>query len=215
MSSRQTLKLGFLVSHGGSSMKAVVAAIRSGALDAQALIVISNNADCAAMTFARDQRLQHRHISATTEGSFEASDGAIADALEAAGVDLVVLSGYLRPLGPQTIARLKGRILNIHPGLLPRYGGKGMYGRRVHEAVLASGDSETGATIHLVDGDYDTGPIVAQARVPVTKGDTVEDVEARVMAAEPGLFVQTLQRISEGALDLPVSTPSIISDNLP
>ena len=123
--------------------------------------------------------------------------------MAAAGVELVVLSGYMRKLGPQTLQRFSGRILNIHPALLPRHGGQGLYGRRVHEAVRASGDTVTGASIHLVDGDYDTGPVIASARTPVHPQDSAQDIEARVRALEPGLLVETLRRIAEGELRLP------------
>src|SRR5665213_1591594 len=100
-----TLKLGFLVSHGGSSMRAIVAAIRAGELPAEARLVVSNNRDCEALDFARAEGLAWRHISATTEGGAEAADLAIADAMQTAGAELIVLSGYLRPLGPATLAR--------------------------------------------------------------------------------------------------------------
>jgi phosphoribosylglycinamide formyltransferase-1 len=197
------LQLGFLASHGGSSMRAVIDAIASGELDAEARIVISNNADCEALAFAGARRIPWRHISAASEGGADAADAAIAGALETSGAELVVLSGYMRKLGPATLSRFAGRILNIHPALLPKYGGQGMYGRRVHEAVRASGDAETGATIHIVDADYDTGPAIARRQVPVDPGDSVDAIEARVRAAEPGLFVETLKRIASGALALP------------
>ncbi len=125
MSVNPPLKLGFLVSHGGSSMRAIVTAIRAGELNAEARLVVSNNADCPAMAFAHAEGLACRHISATTEGGAEAADRAIADAMQTAGADLLVLSGYMRPIGPKTLARYRGRILNIHPSLLPRHGGKG------------------------------------------------------------------------------------------
>ena len=197
------LKLGFLVSHGGSSMRAIVAAIHAGDLPADARLVVSNNRDCAALEFARAEGVAWRHISATTEGGSDAADLAIADAMQAAGVELIVLSGYLRRLGPQTLARYRGQILNIHPGLLPKYGGQGMYGRRVHEAVAAAGETASGATVHLVDGDYDTGPVIAQRTITVAPTDGAEDIERKVMAAEPGLFVETLARIARGDLMLP------------
>lgn len=192
----ETLKLGFLASHSGSSMRAIVQAIVGGMLDARACIVISNNTDSAALAFAREHGIEARHISGKTAGSAESADLAIADALSAAGVTLLVLSGYLRPVGARTLARFSGRILNIHPALLPAYGGQGMYGRHVHEAVIASGDAQTGATIHLVDGEYDHGQVISQRRVPVEQGDTPETLAARVMAVEPGLFVETLQAIA-------------------
>ena len=114
-----------------------------------------------------------------------------------------MLSGYLRQLGPVTLARFAGRILNVHPGLLPRFGGHGMYGRRVHEAVLGAGVAESGATIHVVDEEYDHGPVVAARTVPVLAGDTAETLEARVTALEPSFFVETLGRIASGELTLP------------
>lgn len=197
------LKLGFLASHGGSSMKAIAAAIGDGRLDAEVRLVVSNNADSPALQFCRDRGLPWRHISARSEGSAESADLAIATAMREAGVELIVLSGYLRPLGPATLKAYDGRVLNIHPALLPGYGGQGMYGRRVHEAVIAAGETVSGATIHLVDADYDTGPILAQTQVSIPAGCSVEQLEQAVMAAEPGFFVETLRRISEGELALP------------
>ena len=99
-----------------------------------------------------------------------------------AGADLVILSGYMRKLGSETLGVYARRILNIHPALLPKFGGQGMYGRRVHEAVLAAGEAQSGATVHLVDAEYDQGPTVAQAAVPVETGDTAGDVDG----ARPG-----------------------------
>ena len=192
------LRLGFLASHTGSSLRAIVAAIEEGELDAEAVLVISNNGDAPALAFARAQGLPARHLSATTEGSPEAADRAICEAMEAAGADLIIMSGYLRKLGPETLHRFEGRVLNIHPALLPRHGGKGMYGRRVHEAVLRDGDETTGATVHLVDAEYDHGPMLLQAEVPVLADDTVETLQARVMALEPELYLQVLASIVEG-----------------
>jgi phosphoribosylglycinamide formyltransferase-1 len=133
----------------------------------------------------------------------DAADAALAAALQAAQVDLVVLSGYLRRLGPRTLAAFAGRILNIHPGPLPQFGGEGMYGRRVHQAVLDAGMTETAIVIHLVDGDYDRGPELARRAVPIEAGDTAESLEERVKALEPEFFVQTLHRIVSRQLELP------------
>lgn len=200
----ETLKLGFLASHSGSSMRAIVQAIADGALDAEARIVISNNGDSAALAFARERGIATRHISGKTVGSAEAADRAIADALTEAGVTLLILSGYLRPVGPATLTRFNGRILNIHPALLPAHGGQGMYGGRVHAAVIASGDAETGCSIHLVDGEYDHGQVISQRRVQVEPGDTPETLAARVMAVEPALFVETLRDVAARRSVLPL-----------
>jgi phosphoribosylglycinamide formyltransferase-1 len=199
----QGFKLGFLVSHGGSSMRAILDAIACGTLQAEGRIAISNNAEAPGLLHARARLVPVAHISAATAGSPAAADRAIADLLTRHGVDLVVLSGYLRPVGPVTLARFRNRILNVHPALLPKFGGRGMFGRHVHAAVLAAGETETGATIHLVDGEYDHGPVLAQATVPVGDGDTVDDLQYRVMAVEPGLFVATLRRLADGTLALP------------
>ncbi len=184
-------------------MRAIVAAIGDGRLTAVSRLVVSNNRDCAALDFARGEGLAWRHISAATQGGPDAADRAIAEAMQAAGVQLVVLSGYVRKLGPEVLGRFKGRILNIHPSLLPSHGGQGMYGRRVHDAVLAAGEKVSGATVHLVDDGYDTGPILAQRRVTLDRSDTAEDIERKVVAIEPALFVETLGRIADGSLPLP------------
>ena len=184
-------------------MRAVLAAIAAGELNAEARILVTNNAGCAAIAAADAAGLPWRHISSSTEGGADAADQAIAEALTNAGAGLVVLSGYMRKLGPETLKRFAGRMLNIHPALLPRHGGQGLYGRLVHEAVRASGDAVTGATVHLVDSDYDTGPIIAQVSTPIQPGDSADDIEARVRALEPGLLVDTLRRIADGELTLP------------
>ena len=196
------MKLGFLASHGGSNLQAIVDACRRGVLDAEVRVVISNNADSLALKRARDQLIPAAHLSTRTHPDPEALDAAIARALADHGVDLVLLAGYMRKVGPITMARFPQRILNIHPALLPKFGGEGMYGRRVHEAVLAAGERTTGVTIHLIDEEYDRGPVVAQKEVPVLPGDTVETLAERVLEEEHKLYVETLVRVAEGDLDL-------------
>lgn len=197
----QVLKLGFLASGAGSSARAIVEAIEAGDLAAEARLVVSNNKSAAVLEFAREHRLPSLCI--PTQSDPDAADAALADALAAHGVELLVLSGYLRRLGTATLARFAGRVLNIHPGPLPEFGGHGMYGRRVHEAVLAAGAKESGVAIHVVDEEYDHGPVVARRVVEVRPGDTPEALETRVRAVEPGFFVDTLQRIASGELRLP------------
>ena len=199
--SNQPLKLGFLASKNGTSMRAIVDAARTGALPAEPRLVVSNNRKAAALEFAAERGVPSLLI--PTQSDPAAADAALCEALEAAGVELVILSGYLRHLGPRTLGRYRNRILNIHPGLLPAFGGEGMYGRRVHEAVIAAGVTESGATIHAVDEIYDHGPVIERRTVPVLPGDTAEALEARVAAMEPGFFVETLARIASGDLRLP------------
>lgn len=181
-------------------MRAILGSINSGALKAEARLVVSNKKDAAALAFAEQAGVPSRFIPTVRDP--EAADAKLLNALTEAGVDLLVLSGYLRKLGPATLSAYAGRILNIHPALLPEFGGEGMYGRRVHEAVIAAGAEKSGCTIHLVDGEYDHGAIIARREVPIQQGDTAETLEARITAAEPGFFVETLTAIAEGRLKL-------------
>ena len=197
----EPLKLGFLASRNGSGMRAVVAAIEAGELAAEACLLVANRAGVAALDYATAHALPTRVIPTLPDP--DTADAALAAALQGAGVELVVLSGYLRRLGPKTLAAYPNRILNIHPALLPSFGGEGMYGRRVHEAVAAAGAAVTGASVHIVDADYDQGPVIASRRVPLAPGDDAETIERKVTAIEPALLVETLQGICAGRLVLP------------
>jgi phosphoribosylglycinamide formyltransferase-1 len=195
-----TLQLGFLASHGGSAMRAVLEAIRDGTLDAEARLVISNNEAAPALDAARAFGVPALHLSQRRLGPGADLDRVIAERLAGAGVEWVVLSGYMRKLGPETLRRFRERIINVHPALLPRHGGRGFYGSRVHAAVIAAGDATSGATVHLVDEEYDRGAILAQREIPVFPGETAETLEQRVRAIEPPLVVETLRRIASGDL---------------
>jgi phosphoribosylglycinamide formyltransferase-1 len=195
------MNLAFLASNNGSSMRAILLAIEAGALEARPVLAVSNRKAAPALDFAEAHGTPTRVIPTLPDP--EAADRRLAAALTAAGADLVILSGYLRKLGPVTLGAFAGRILNIHPALLPNFGGAGMYGRRVHEAVIAAGETVSGASVHLVDGEYDHGAVLARTEVAVLATDTAESLEARVIAAEPRLFVDTLQRIARGELALP------------
>jgi formyltetrahydrofolate-dependent phosphoribosylglycinamide formyltransferase len=119
-------------------------------------------------------------------------------------VDLIVLAGYLRLVPRSVIGAYRGRIINIHPALLPAFGGQGMYGKRVHAAVLASGRRESGCTVHLVDEEYDRGPILAQRRVPVLPDDTVESLAARVLEAEHQLLPAVVREAARRGRPVPL-----------
>lgn len=198
----QRPRLGFFVSHRGSNMRAIVSACQAGDLNAEPAILISNNRNSAALVWAAKNDLAHFHLSPKSTGSDEALDQAHLDALVDANVDLIILAGYMRKIGPKVLSAFSNRILNIHPALLPKYGGQGMYGSHVHEAVIANREAESGVTVHLVDGEYDTGPIVAQAEVPVLPADTPKDLAARVLAQEHQFFSETLVRVVSGEINL-------------
>lgn len=196
----QPLKLGFLASGNGSSARSIIGAIRAGSLAAEARLLVSNNRSAPALAFAAEAGVPALAIA--TQADPEAADARLAEEMVSHGVELIVLSGYLRQLGPRTLGRYAGRILNIHPGPLPDFGGHGMYGRRVHEAVIAAGVAQSGICIHLVDAEYDRGPVIARRSVAVARGDTAQTLEARVTALEPAFYVETLQRIAGGDLEL-------------
>ncbi len=193
--------LGFLASNNGTSFRAVVRAIDSKRLNARAALLVSNRSAAPALSFARERGIDTLVI--PTLGDPAGADAALAGALRASSVELVLLSGYLRPLGPLTLSAYQDRILNVHPALLPSFGGKGMYGRHVHQAVIAARQTRSGASIHIVDGQYDHGAVLARAEILVDAGETPETLERKVMALEPELLIDVLQRLDRGVLKLP------------
>lgn len=188
------MKISFLASHGGSSAKAIIAALNSGDIEAQPGIIITNNKSSGIYQWCLDNDFPVYHISSTTHSSDEEIDTAIVSHLTEAGTNIVVCSGYMKKVGPQILSTFSGRILNIHPALLPLHGGKGMYGDKVHEAVLNTGESESGASVHLVNEHYDEGPVLGQSHVDVNENDTVESLRQKVQATEPQLYIDCLKR---------------------
>ncbi|NKB38950.1 MAG: phosphoribosylglycinamide formyltransferase [Gammaproteobacteria bacterium] len=198
------MNLGFLASHRGSNMQSIIDACKGSSLAANPVVVISNNEESGALKRAQAEGIASYHISAKLLGDESKTDERIAAVLSQHDVDLVVLAGYMKRIGPQTLQAFNDRIVNIHPCLLPKYGGQGMYGMRVHEAVIAAGDRESGVTIHLVNDEYDRGAILAQEKVEVLESDTAQSLAERVLTLEHSLYVDTLSRIISGEIDLPV-----------
>lgn len=191
------LRLGVLASGGGSNLQSIIDRSLDGSLSADVVAVISNNSGAKALERARNHGIDGLHVSAVTEGSFEAADRRIVREFSVRKVDLVVLAGFMKQVGPALLETFRGRIINIHPALLPKFGGKGMYGMRVHEAVIAAGETESGPTVHLVDSEYDHGPALAQRRVPVFPGDTPETLQVRVLEEEHDLLPRTIQELAD------------------
>ncbi len=189
------MRIAVLASHQGTTLQAVLDACAQGSLDAEVVLVVSNNSASGAMQRARKAGVKVAHISSQTHNNAKDQDEALLTALQDAGAEWVLLLGYMKKLGVQTLAAYNGHILNTHPALLPKFAGKGFFGRKVHEAVLAARETESGATVHLVDTDYDTGPLLSQVRVPVHADDTVDALEARVKTAEQKLLIDTLAEL--------------------
>jgi phosphoribosylglycinamide formyltransferase-1 len=197
------LLIGALASHEGTTLQAILDACADGSLAARVVAVVSNNSDSGALRRARAAGAEALHLSSKTHPDPEVLDGAITSALVERGVEVVMLAGYMKKLGSQLLSRYQGRILNTHPALLPKFGGQGMYGLRVHEAVLRAGEVVSGSSVHLVDTEYDTGRVLAQAQVPVVGGDTPESLAARVQERERRLVVAVLNQVAKGELPLP------------
>ena len=183
-------------------MQAIFDAIKAGTLDVNPVVVISNNSNSTAFERAKNVNVPRYHLSGKTHPDPEELDAAMYEILQKYNTDLVILAGYMKKIGNRTLNAFNGKILNIHPALLPKFGGQGMYGMRVHEAVLAAGESESGVTIHVIDDQYDNGPIIAQEKVPVQKGDTAETLAARVLKVEHTLYSQTIGKIASGEIKL-------------
>jgi len=198
----EKLRLGVLASGRGSNFEAILKNIERGRLDAEVRVLISNRRDAGALEIARAHNIPAVYLSPSDFPSIEAFDEALLRTFDRYGVNFVILAGYLKKLSPQVVARYRNRMLNIHPALLPSFGGKGMYGIHVHEAVLAHGCKVTGVTVHIVDEEYDAGPIVLQRCVPVRDDDTPETLAARVLKVEHRLYSKAIQLFAEGRVEV-------------
>ena len=181
-------KIAILASGEGTTLQAIMEMCN-------VVLVISNNSDSGALRRARLFDVPGVFVGKTADPDLN-----ILTILESSSADLVVLAGYMQKIGPLTLKAYQGRIINTHPSLLPKHGGKGMYGKRVHQAVLDSGDTETGVTIHHVTDDYDTGAVIAQCVVPIMPGDTVTSIEEHVKKAEKQLICEVIQNWNYGGV---------------
>ena len=186
------IRIAVFASGRGSNLEALFEALADRA-DANIVLVASDRSDAQALDRARA-----RGVEATV--LLPQDEGAMLAALDDAGVDWIVLAGYLKRVPDGVVRRYRNRILNIHPALLPAHGGKGMYGERVHRAVLEAGEAVSGASVHLVDEEYDRGPVVAQEAVPVEAGDTPATLAARVLAVEHRLLPAVVVAAAEGRI---------------
>lgn len=180
--------IAILASGAGSNARRIIEHFASGTL-ARVVLVLTDNPSAGVLNVASQAGIPSRFISREQI----AQGQPLLDALEQAGADFVVLAGFLRLVPASVTARFSGRMVNIHPSLLPAFGGKGMYGGRVHRAVIEAGAAESGITIHLVDEHYDRGPVLAQFRVAVAPDDTAATLEAKIHALEHAHFPQVIE----------------------
>jgi len=193
LKSAQPLRLAVCASGRGTNFEAILDAIRGGHLDAHVEMVISNNLNSGVMDVARHNGIPTLHLDERQYSCVEEFAHRWLIELSQRSVNFIALAGYLKKVPAGVVQAFRHRIVNIHPALLPSFGGPGMYGHRVHEAVLARGCKVSGATVHLVDEEYDNGPIVMQRCVEVLPDDTAETLAARVLKVEHQIYPEALQ----------------------
>lgn len=185
-------RLAVLASGRGSNLQAIVDHFDNPARErvAKVVLVASNRTDSPALIRAATASIDIASFNASDEGT------ELLELLRKHRIDLVVLAGYLKRIPSKVIREYSGRMMNLHPALLPAFGGEGMYGTRVHQAVVASGATETGVTVHLVDDEYDRGPIIAQWRIPVQPSETADTLAARVLAVEHVVYPRAVEMVA-------------------
>ena len=196
------LRVGVLVSGGGTNLQAIIDAVKSGDItNASIEVVISNKKDAYALTRAKENGIAAESVCIKDFESREKFNDALIEKIDSHNLDLIVLAGFLVVLPPELIAKYRNRIINIHPSLIPSFCGNGFYGLHVHEKALERGVKVTGATVHFVDEGTDTGPIIYQKAVEVLPGDTPEILQKRVMEqAEWKILPKAINDIANGII---------------
>lgn len=190
-----SINLAVFASGSGTTLQAIIDSIETGKLDAKITIVVSNNPEAYALERAKKANISTYVI---TSKGIENIDNELSEVLKDYEIDLIVLAGYLRKIGDKLLE--KYRIINTHPSLLPKFGGKGMHGMNVHRAVIDAKESVSGVTVHFVNGEYDSGSIIRQTKVPVLETDDAESLSARVQKAEKIQLVEVLNDFSKGEI---------------
>ncbi len=196
MTQRQK-NLAVFCSGNGSNFKALYQQIRERHLPCQIVMCLSNNSQCGAMHFAREHGIDAVHLSSKSVPDESAFVQTMLSELEKRHVDLILLAGYMKRVPKEVVQRYPNRILNIHPALLPKFGGEGMYGMNVHRAVIEAKETESGATVHFVTENYDEGEIIVQGKVPIAPDETPESLAAKVLEVEHRIYADALARVLE------------------
>ncbi|KPM54714.1 phosphoribosylglycinamide formyltransferase [Frankia sp. R43] len=193
-------RVAVFASHTGTNLQALHQASLVPDAAFHLSLVLSNNRESGALAYAHAHAIPAAHMSGATHPEPDQLDTAVCALLNEHRIDLIVTAGYMKKIGPKTLRSFDGRIINIHPSLLPRHGGRGMYGNTVHEAVLASGDRITGPSVHIVTAEYDEGPVIAQQELAVRPDDTIESLSTRVLSAEHILLPAVVQDLALRAI---------------
>jgi len=196
------MNIGVFASGRGSNFQAILDAIQQDLLHAAVTLVVSNKADAGALEIARAHSLPAVHLNQKQYPDDASFASAMLSVLRAHDVQMIALAGYLKKIPLDVVREYKNRILNIHPALLPSFGGAGMYGHHVHEAVIASGAKFSGATVHLVDEEYDRGPIVLQKSIAVEDHETPDTLAAKVLKIEHEIYPLVLKAFAENRVTI-------------
>jgi formyltetrahydrofolate-dependent phosphoribosylglycinamide formyltransferase len=199
---KEQTRLAVFISGGGTNLQSLIDASRRGDLSAEVAWVVSSSAKAYGLQRAAKAAIDSWVFRPKRYGSPEEAANDLLKRLKDRKIDYIALAGYLKLLPAKVVAAYHGRIVNIHPGLLPKYGGKGMYGHHVHEAVLQAGEKESGVTVHLADEIYDHGRILEQVKVPVLKGDTPETLAQRVLVEEHKLYPAVIEKLITGKYEV-------------
>jgi phosphoribosylglycinamide formyltransferase-1 len=191
------LRFAALASGGGSNLQAILDRIRAGQLPARLVFTASNNSNAGALEKTRAADAPAYHISAKTEGSDDAVTARLLALLDEHKPDVLVLAGYMKKVPDAVLERMKNRVINIHPALLPEFGGAGMYGHHVHDAVVSAGKLESGMTVHMVNEHYDEGQILLQRRTALPSGATADEVGQLVLALEHDSYWRVLKAFAD------------------
>ena len=192
------MNIAVFASGRGSNFQAILDAIDAGILPARVVVLISNKSETGAVEIARARNISTHCLSQKMFSSEEALAYAMLEVLEKKHAEFIALVGYLKKIPPHVIRQYRNRILNIHPALLPSFGGEGMYGHHVHEAVIARGEKVSGATVHLVDEEYDRGPMILQKTVDIIPDETPDSLAEKVLKVEHEIFPLALKAFAEG-----------------
>ncbi|HJY63586.1 MAG TPA: phosphoribosylglycinamide formyltransferase [Ignavibacteria bacterium] len=189
------MNLCVLASGKGSDLRAIYKAAKLRLIKSRIRIVISNNSKSGALKFSKQNNIPHYHLSQKLFNTESEFINEFLKLMKKYNIEMIVLAGYMKLLSPVIIRKYRNKIINVHPALLPAFGGKGMYGIHVHEAVIASGVSETGVTFHYVDEIYDHGPIILQKKVKVKPGDTPDILRKRVLRVEHKVYPEAIKML--------------------
>jgi phosphoribosylglycinamide formyltransferase 1 len=196
------LNIAVFASGRGSNARAILENIDLGKINARVAVIISNKSDAGIFDIARERKISHRYLNPFDFGSEEEYTHAALSVLNEFDIGLIVLAGYLKKIPSTIISRFRNRIMNIHPALLPAFGGEGMYGIRVHRAVIEYGAKLTGVTVHFIDEEYDHGPVILQEAVEVHDDDTPESLAQRVLRVEHSVYSRAIALFADGRVKL-------------